>query len=203
MIKTFNLTSAVKSKRTSTLLIALLSALLLSSCSVKLADYTPKKNTFDIKEYFTGNIVARGILQDISNKVTRRFCVEIKGAWQENQGILAEKFYFHDGEMSYRNWQLTKKKDGTYTGTAEDVIGNAIGKHQGFAFQLQYNLLLKVKDSTYQVAMDDWMFQLDEYRVMNKTAISKFGINVANVTLFFDKQGPLKTCNTAVASKAI
>jgi len=187
----------------STLFVALLATLFLSSCSVNLNEYAQEKNTFDIKEYFTGDIVARGILQDISNKVTRRFCVEIKGSWQDNLGVLAEKFYFNDGEISYRNWQLTKKKDGSYTGTAEDVIGKAIGKHQGFAFQLQYNLLLKVKDSTYQVAMDDWMFQLDQYRVLNKTAISKFGVNVASVTLFFDKQSPTKTCNTNVTSKAI
>jgi len=59
---------------------------------------------------------------------------------------------------------------------------------------LQYDLLLNVKESTYQVAMDDWMFQLDKYRVMNKTAISKLGVNVANVTLFFDKQNPVNTC---------
>ncbi len=180
----------------SSLLAASLVTLLLSSCSAKLTDYAQEKKPFDIKEYFTGNVIARGILQDYSNKVTRRFCAEINGTWQENKGTLAEKFYFNDGEISYRNWQLIKAKDGTYTGTAEDVVGKAIGKHQGFAFQLQYDLLLKVKDSTYKVAMDDWMFQLDEYRVMNKTAISKFGVNVANVTLFFDKKTPVQTCQS-------
>ena len=181
------------------ILAATVATILLSSCSVNLNDYVQdekaqNKKAFDIKEYFTGNLIAWGILQDYSNKVTRRFCVEIKGTWQENNGTLAEKFYFNDGEISYRNWQLIKAKNGTYTGTAEDVVGKAIGKHQGFAFQLQYDLLLKVKESTYQVSMDDWMFQLDEYRVMNKTAISKLGVNVANVTLFFDKKAPVQTC---------
>jgi len=183
------------------ILAATVATLLLSSCSVNLNDYVldekaQNKKAFDLKEYFTGNVIARGMLQDYSNKVTRRFCVEIKGTWQENNGTLAEKFYFNDGEISYRNWQLIKAKNGTYTGTAEDVVGKAIGKHQGFAFQLQYDLLLKVKESTYQVSMDDWMFQLDEYRVMNKTAISKLGVNVANVTLFFDKKAPVQTCQS-------
>lgn len=186
----------------SNLLAASLGAILLSSCAVNLSDYVKDNEKFDIKQYFTGDIIAWGILQDRSNKVTRRFCVEINGTWKENRGVLAEKFYFNDGEISYRNWQLIKENDGMYTGTAEDVIGEAIGNHQGFAFQLQYNLLLKVKDSTYKVSMDDWMFQLDKYRVLNKTAISKFGVNVANVTLFFDKQSSSKTCNTAVSSKA-
>ena len=176
------------------ILSATFATLLLTSCSVNLSDYAQNKKPFDIKAYFSGNVIAWGMLQDYANKVNRRFCVEINGTWQENEGVLAEKFYFNDGEISYRNWQLTKTTDGTYIGTADDVVGTVIGKHQGFSFQLQYDLLLKVEDKNYLVSMDDWMFQLDEYRVMNKTSISKFGVNVANVTLFFDKQSKAKTC---------
>jgi len=83
-----------------------LSTFLLSSCSVNITDYYQSNKPFDIKEYFSGNVIAWGILQDYSNKVNRRFCVEIQGTWQENKGVLAEKFYFNDGEISYRNWQL-------------------------------------------------------------------------------------------------
>ena len=39
------------------------------------------------------------------------------------------------------------------------------------------------------------MYKLDEHRVINKTAMSKFGFKVAELTLFFDKTLPLKTCN--------
>jgi hypothetical protein len=42
--------------------------------------------------------------------------------------------------------------------------------------------------------MDDWMFQLDESRVMNKTSMSKFGVKVAEVTLFFDKNSSKEKC---------
>jgi len=169
-------------------------SLLLSSCSTKLSDYSANQNNFDLQEYFNGDVIAWGTIQNHNDKVTRRFCVELEGTWKANEGLLAEKFYFDDGEISYRNWILTKNKDGTYRGLAEDVIGHATGKHQGIAFQLQYTLALKVDNNVYEVSMDDWMYQLDEYRVMNKTAINKFGINVANVTLFFDKQPPVKTC---------
>ena len=175
-------------------LVVLSLSLLLSSCSANLTDYSEKQNSFDLKEYFNGDVIAWGLIQNHSDKVTRRFCVELEGTWEGNEGLLAEKFYFDDGEISYRNWHLTKNIDGTYKGLAEDVIGHAVGKHQGFAFQLQYTLALKVDDSVYEVSMDDWMYKLDEYRVMNKTAINKFGISVANVTLFFDKQLAVNTC---------
>ena len=178
------------------IIFTLFTLLILASCSVDLADYQKEKKPFDIKSYFSGDIVAWGMIQDYSNKVNRRFCVEIKGTWEANEGTLAEKFYFNDGEISYRNWQLTKKANGTYPGTAEDVVGTAIGKHQGFAFQFTYDLLLKIDDETYQVSMDDWMYQIDDYRVMNKTTISKLGIDVAEVTLFFDKETPNQTCSS-------
>jgi hypothetical protein len=134
------------------------------------------------------------MLQNFSGQVTRRFCVEIQGSWQGDQGLLAEKFYFDDGEISYRNWQLTKQNNNSYIGGAEDTEGIATGKHKGFAFQLSYNLLLVLNGDTYNVSMDDWMYQLDQYRVMNKTSISKLGIKVAEVTLFFDKELPQKNC---------
>ncbi len=167
---------------------------LISSCSTALDDYQAVENPFDIKSYFIGRVVAWGMLQDYANKVTRRFCVEIEGTWQGNNGVLAEKFYFNDGEISYRNWQLSKKMNGSYEGKAEDVIGIAVGNHQGFAFQFQYELSLAVEDETYQVSMDDWMYQLDEFRVMNKTSMSKLGVKVAEVTIFFDKQSQVKKC---------
>ncbi|GAA6170971.1 DUF3833 domain-containing protein [Colwellia sp. KU-HH00111] len=166
----------------------------LVGCSTNIEDYQTANASFDIKRYFSGNVIAWGIIEDYSNKVNRRFCVEINGTWQGDTGVLAEKFYYDDSEISYRNWQLTKHTDGSYTGKAEDVIGTAKGVHQGFAFQFNYTLALEIEDNTYQVNMDDWMYQLDEYRVMNKTTLSKFGIDLAQVTIFFDKQTPFQSC---------
>ena len=165
------------------------------SCSTAIEDYENVNKPFDIKEYFTGNVIAWGMVQDYSNKVNRRFCVEIKGTWQENKGTLAETFYFDDGEISYRNWQLTKQRNGGYHGVAEDVDGIAVGVHKGLAFQFRYNLLLTLEGETYNVLMDDWMYQLDELRVMNKTSMSKLGVNVADITLFFDKSQPSNSCS--------
>jgi hypothetical protein len=177
--------------------LALLSAAaLLASCTAAIDDYKTSNPQFDIKQYFTGNVVAWGMIQDYSNKVTRRFCVDLEGIWQGNQGELREVFYFDDGEVSYRNWQLTKLADGGYKGTAEDVEGIAYGQHHGFAFQWQYNLFVPIDDTTYKFFMDDWMYQTDQYRVFNKTTMSKLGITLAEITLFFDKQDPSRRCNT-------
>ncbi|WP_440873896.1 DUF3833 domain-containing protein [Thalassotalea sp. PLHSN55] len=176
------------------LLTAFSLTLLVSSCSTDINHYQDAQPKFDVKTYFQGDVIAYGMVQDYQHKVTRRFCVEINGSWQGNQGLLAETFYFNDGEISYRNWQLTKLENGYYQGTAEDVVGSAYGQQQGFAFHWQYQLIVPVGDSSYQFMMDDWMYQLDEHRVVNRTAMKKLGLTVAEVTLFFDKQSPQTRC---------
>lgn len=102
--------------------------------------------------------------------------------------------------MSYRTWQLTKLSNDEYTGSAEDVVGIAKGKQSGFAFQWQYQLLVPIDDEPYQFDMDDWMYQIDEYRVFNRTTMNKFGIKAAEVTLFFDKKAPLKKCLSGITT---
>ncbi|MFT7009190.1 MAG: hypothetical protein ACJAXJ_003738 [Colwellia sp.] len=167
---------------------------LVTSCSSEISDYQKTDPKFDIKNYFTGEFIAFGMVQDYSNQVTRRFCVELNGTWNNNQGQLAEVFYFDDGEVSYRTWQLTKQLNDEYTGSAEDVVGIAKGKQSGFAFHWQYELLVPIEGEAYSFDMDDWMYQIDENRVFNRTTMNKFGVKVAEITLFFDKNTPSKQC---------
>ncbi|MCP4323930.1 MAG: DUF3833 domain-containing protein [Alteromonadales bacterium] len=174
--------------------LVILTIISLNGCSTDINQYSDVSKPFDIKDYFNGPVVAWGMVQDYSNKVTRRFCVEIEGSWQGNQGLLAETFYFDDGEVSYRNWQLLKLKNGAYQGTAGDVIGTANGQHSGFAFHWEYQLKVPVDDGVYIMHMDDWMYQLDHDRVFNKTKMKKLGVTVADITLFFDKSSAVKRC---------
>lgn len=173
----------------------LMIASLVASCSTDISKYEKTTPELDIQEYFNGPVTAWGMLQDYNNKVTRRFCVEMQGSWQKNVGTLAETFYFNDGEISTRNWQLTRNKNGDYTGTADDVIGIAQGKQKGFALQWQYKLSVKIDEKTYQFNLDDWMYRIDEFRVFNQTKMKKFGVTLANITIFFDKEKPLRQCS--------
>jgi hypothetical protein len=36
--------------------------------------------------------------------------------------------------------------------------------------------------------MDDWMFLMDENTLVNRTQMSKFGIDLGEVTLFFKRR---------------
>ncbi len=156
-------------------------------CSSDVTDYRNTSPKLDIKTYFSGKFVGWGIINKYDNKVTRRFCVEIIGTWQGNSGLLDETFYFLDGEVSKRVWQLNLEANGKYSGQADDVIGIAKGQQVGMAFNWQYELDVTIDNDVIRFSMDDWMYKLDDDRVMNKTAMNKYGIAVADITLFFDK----------------
>jgi hypothetical protein len=169
-------------------------SVLLISCSTDISQYKDSTPEFNIKQYFNGKLIAWGMIQDYSNEVTRRFCVELDASWENEKGTLAEKFYFDDGEITYRTWSITQLGNGKYTGTAEDVVGIATGRESGFAFQWQYQLSVPVDGSVYQFDMDDWMYQIDKDKVFNRTDMSKLGIKVAEITLFFDKSKYNNNC---------
>jgi hypothetical protein len=51
-------------------------------------------------------------------------------------------------------------------------------------------LRLPVDGKEYLVDFDDWMWQLDEHSMMNRSVMSKFGVDLGEVTLFFKKRTP-------------
>ena len=107
--------------------------------------------------------------------------------WNGNVGVLDEKFQYSDGTTERRIWTINKNGN-RYVGTAADVVGEAAGESGGNALRWTYVLALKVGDSTYNMDMDDWMYLLDERTMLNKTAMSKFGVKAGEVTLFFKKR---------------
>ena len=160
---------------------------LLTACQTSLDEYQGTAPTFDLKQYFNGDIVAWGIIQDYSKKMTRHFCVDIQGQWQDNRGTLDEVFYFNDGEIGRRVWQLSIDEQGKVTGSAGDVIGTAHGGENGAAFNWHYVLRVPIDDTEYDFTIDDWMYRLDEHRVMNRSYMKKLGITLAEISIFFDK----------------
>ena len=164
------------------------------SCSSSLDEYDNTTPEFNLPIFFDGEVTAWGIVQDYSNKLTRRFCVDIVGTWQGNEGQLHETFYYNDGEQQIRIWDLKIANDGSVTGGAADVIGQASGGSQGTAFNWQYTLRVPVDDTEYDLFVDDWMFMLDANRVMNRSYMKKLGLTVAEISIFFDKTKPMRKC---------
>lgn len=168
-------------------LFAIVFSLALIGCSSDLDDYKASGPDFDLFEYFQGSTVAWGMVQDYTEKQTRRFEVQIEGSVEGNTLTLVEDFVFDDGEVSQRIWVIERKEDGSYSGKAGDIIGEATGREVGNALQWQYDFELQLDDSTVVVAFDDWLYRQDDKHVFNLTKIKKFGVEVGQITLFFQK----------------
>jgi Protein of unknown function (DUF3833) len=151
------------------------------------ADYAKETPKLDLKTYFNGPLTAHGIFTDRSGKVVRRFTVKMLGTWNGNQGVLDEDFTYSDGKKEKRVWRLTDLGNGRYSGRADDVVGEAVGVAAGNALNWRYTLALNVDGRTIEVQFDDWMYLMDERVMLNKAAMSKFGIYLGEVTLSFTK----------------
>jgi hypothetical protein len=163
-------------------------ALLAACASPTPADYAAEKPLLDLKTYFNGPLEAHGIFTDRSGKVVRRFTVQMTGTWTGNQGVLDERFTYSDGKTERRVWRLTDEGGGRWSGRADDVVGTATGVAAGNALNWRYTLRLPVDGSVYEVQFDDWMYLMDERVMLNKAAMSKFGIFLGEVTLAFYKK---------------
>jgi hypothetical protein len=150
------------------------------------ANETPK---FVLEDYFDGKTRAWGIFEDRFGNVKRQFVVDIDGRWDGKRLILDENFVFNDGEKSFRQWRIVKNSDGTYTGEADDVIGTAKGISSGNALNWSYVLDLKIgDDKTTKVTFDDWMFLQPGGVLINRARMSKFGIEIGQITISFMKR---------------
>jgi hypothetical protein len=166
-------------------------ALALAGCasSPRPGVYRDEKPVLDLRTYFDGTVDAWGYFQDRSGKVVRRFKVEMKCTWNGNVGVLDEYFSYSDGATSRRVWTITKLDAGTYKGTADDVVGEALGEAAGNALRWQYTLKLPVEGKVYEVRFDDWMYLQDDEVMLNYSAMSKFGVRLGEVILSFRRRG--------------
>lgn len=163
----------------------------LSGCAnQRIEQYAAERPVLDLASYFNGKVIAHGIFQDRSGQVVKRFTVDMDGTWTGNQGVLDERFTYSDGTKDRRVWRLTRGANGSYTGTADDVVGTATGRVSGNAFQWNYTLKLPVDGTTYEVQFDDWMYLVDEKVMLNRAVMSKFGVRLGEVTLSFQKVQP-------------
>ena len=169
-------------------LIALGAAVLLSGCAtVTPQDYAKETPKLDLSTYFNGKVDGWGMVQDRSGKVLRRMYVELDCKWNGNEGVLDESFQWSDGKTEKRVWRIRKDGD-RYIGTAGDVIGEAKGEAAGNSLRWNYVLALPVDGSTYHMDMDDWMWMIDDKTMANRTTMSKLGVRVAEISIFFRKR---------------
>ena len=166
----------------------LLLSLLLMGCSTLNPDtYRAQQPTFDLFEFFDGQVTAYGIVQNRAGQVIQRFEVDIRGAVQDNVLTLDEDFVYTLGEgPGNRIWTIERQGE-AILGSATDVPGPALGESYGNTFRFRYTMDLPVGDTQYAVNFDDWFYAMDDQRIFNRSQIKKFGLTFAEVTIFMQR----------------
>lgn len=165
-----------------------LSCLLLVACgNIDIEQYRDNKPRFDPNVFFNGSIKAEGVVLSRSGEQLRYFTADINASWNEKQGHLNEVFYWSDGEKQLRDWTFKAGKNGVWIGTAADVDGQAEMYFAGNAIHMRYQLDVPVDGKTITLTMDDWLYQVSDKVIINKTRMSKFGFRVGEVILTMRK----------------
>ncbi|MEM9047557.1 MAG: DUF3833 domain-containing protein [Pseudomonadota bacterium] len=164
---------------------------LLAACTARPApDATLGGPKLDLERYFDGRVVAYGQFQDILGVVRRRFSVEIEGVWDGETLTLTEDFVYEDGATERRIWTLLKTGEDRWRGTAPGVVGEAVGIERNETFNWRYTIDLPVPDGTLRVRFDDWMWLVDEKRLINRAYVTRYGVDIGDVIIFFEKRAP-------------
>jgi hypothetical protein len=170
-------------------LIAFITFIFFTGCStIKVSDYDGRKPVMIPEDFFNGRLSAHGVIKNRSGKVIRYFNAEIKAYWEGEKGTLEEDFVYDNGEKQRRVWILTRQANGSYIGTAGDVVGEATGWIAGNSMFLEYVLEVPYGEGTIDLKMDDRMYLVEPYTIVNESAMYKFGLRVGEVILVIRKQ---------------
>ncbi|WP_240503689.1 MULTISPECIES: DUF3833 domain-containing protein [Pseudoalteromonas] len=143
---------------------------------------------FDPFMFFDGKVKAWGLVQNRSGEMVQRFTVKIDGTVKGDTLTLDEVFHYEVGQgVTHRVWKISAKGKSQLQGSAQDILGIATGQLAGNAMRWQYEMDLPVDDTSYTVQFDDWIWAFEDNTIINRSYIKKFGIVMAEVTIFMQK----------------
>lgn len=159
---------------------------------------------FDPVAYFTGPTRSWGVIENRSGEPTSRFRTAMIGEAGPDGLTITQDFTFEDGRKQQRIWHIKQIDEHRYDATASDVIGVATGYAYGNTFRWEYTLELKKGNPLSRVNMKHWMYRTDDDDlVINRVAISKLGVIVAETTEYFRRgAGSVATVGEPTESSA-
>jgi hypothetical protein len=148
----------------------------------------PDAPAFTLEGFFTGRTVGKGAFASPIAGVNRPLTVVTTGRWDGKTLTLREDFVFADGEKDVKTWRFRKIGPGVYSGTREDVLGEAVVRQVGNTVQLTYTADVRGKDgSVTRLDFADTIAPLDRRSVLNKATVSKYGVPIGDINITFVK----------------
>jgi hypothetical protein len=154
----------------------------------EMAKYAKNTPLMDPRVYFNGKVDSAGVFIERSGVADPYFHIAMEGKWKDGEGDVFEEFVYSDGRRNARTWHVKFTDETHFIATAPDVVGEGRGVISGNAMHMAYVLRVPVKGRTYDLALSDWMWRVDEHTVLNKIEMRKFGFKVGELICTFRKQ---------------
>jgi Protein of unknown function (DUF3833) len=113
------------------------------------------------------------------------------GRWSGDVFVLDEQFHYDTGETEKRTWSVTPGSEGRFHATCIDCVGQASGACDVDSIRMSYRFRLKLAKHEIVVSFDDRIYRMGERIAVNRATMSKWGIKLGELSLFFERQRDL------------
>ncbi len=142
-----------------------------------------------LEDYFSGTTYARGLFVDRFGQLRHRFTARIEGRYAAGLLTLHHQIRHADGTLEQRRWQIRPAHPaGGYLGVGDDLIGTARGAYRDHALHWTYRMALPVRGARRELRFDDWMALQPGGILVHRSTVSKFGITLGEVSLFYSRR---------------
>jgi hypothetical protein len=146
---------------------------------------TTSLETFDLVAFFSKPVRAEGLFEDRFGTVRRRFIVAMTGQMVGATFELHEDFIYDDGERQERVWRLITGRGGSFTATADDIIGVSRGVTRGNTISMTYRHKVMAEGRSMVLSFDDRFIKMTAQTAFSRARVSKWGIGVGEVLIFY------------------
>jgi hypothetical protein len=140
---------------------------------------------------FKGRSYAKGVFTNRLTGATRGLTVVLDGRVRGDTLTLREAFTYSDGEKDVKTWVFRRTGPGSYVGTREDVVGEAVIRSEGGGVRLSYDVDLPTGSGPVRVHFEDVIERDARGLIVNRAIVSKLGVPIGDVDLLFARR-PLK-----------
>jgi hypothetical protein len=168
----------------SSLLVASALSLLGGCASTPRIALQPAEPPLVMEEFFAGVSDGEGVFVNSWSGTERRFRVVIAGFWDGKELTLVEDFDYADGEKDRKTWRLKSQGPHAFTGTREDVIGQARVWTEDKRVRLEYS----VKLGGWTVDFSDILALRSDGSLLNRAIVAKWGFRIGRVELVLRKR---------------
>lgn len=125
------------------------------------------------------------MFEDPFGSVRRAFTVQIAGRWEQETFVLDEHFQFSDGATDRRVWRLRYRPDGHFAAECGDTVSAAAGHMVQNGCAMSYHFRLAIGSRLVTVKFQDLFHLVDEYTLLNRAKVTKWGLPIGRVTAAF------------------